>query len=178
MMKRRQTPYQMQKSAAAWAAQVNNNRHLEVEVAEADSHKLIQMLFAALVSHLENAERGLLRSDFASKTKWLSKSQACISEARGALRHDVNPELSANLFSLYEYAEQLIIKAKLKPLTDEGNKEGIALVIECRDLMLPLKEAWDETAEEARTFRAELLEKQQQIIAEAAAAENKDGTQP
>lgn len=174
MMKRRQTPYQMQKSAAAWAAQVNNNRHLEVEVAEADSHKLIQMLFAALISHLDNAERGLTRSDFASKTKWLSKSQACISEARGALRHDLNPEFSANLFSLYEYAEMLTIKAKLKPLTQVGNKEAIALVVECRNLLQPLKEAWDETAEEARAFRAELLEKQQQMVAEAAASENKD----
>lgn len=171
MMKRRQTPYQMQKSAAAWASQVNNNRHLEAEVNEADSHKLIQMLYAALLSHLENAERGLARSDFASKTKWLSKTQACISEARAALRHDLAPEFAATLFSLYEYAEQLVIKAKLKPLTAEGNAEAIALTVECRNLLQPLKEAWDETAEEARAFRVELSEKQQQMAADAAAAE-------
>lgn len=169
MMKRRQTPYQMQKSAAAWASQVNNNRHLEMEVAEADGHKLIQMLYAALISHLDNAERGLARADFASKTKWLSKSQACISEARTSLRHDISPEFAAVMFSLYEYAEQLVVKAKLKPMTPKGNEEAIALVLECRNLLQPLKEAWDETAEEARAFRVDLQERQQKIAAEVAA---------
>ncbi len=168
MMKRRQTPYQMQKSAAAWASQVNNNRHLEQEVNEADGHKLIQMLYAALISHLDNAGRGLARGDGVSKTKWLSKAQACISEARASLRHDLSPEFAAVMFSLYEYAEQLLVKANLKPVTPSGNKQAIALVAECYKLLKPLKEAWDETAEEARAFRVDLHERQQQIIADAA----------
>lgn len=160
MKRRRQTPYQMKKSAENWASQVHRNQHLETEVNEATPHRLIQMLFNALLSHLENAQRGLERGDATSKATWLNKAQKCIGEARASLRFDLYPELAANLFDLYDYCERLLVQAKLKPLNPSSNLEAIALVKETAALLKPIQEAWFETAAEAEAFRTDLIEKQ------------------
>ena len=149
-MVRRLTPYQMKKSAAAWASQVNNNRHLETEVQEADAHKLTGMLYSAIISHLNDGIRALDRQDNASKNKWLNKAQAGITELRITLRHDIDPEFAANLDNLYEYCGRLISRAKAANKTD--------LIVEVINLLTPIKEAWETVADEARQFRKELAE--------------------
>lgn len=160
MIKRRQTPYQMQKSAEAWASQVNNNRHLQTEVQEADAHKLTLMLYTAIISHMNDGVRAIERKDDQSKNKWLGKAQAGINELRATLRHDIEPELAANLDNLYEYSGRLISRAKA------GNKPDP--VIEVINLITPIKEAWESIADEARKFRADLaqFQKEQAIKAQ------------
>lgn len=159
MIKRRLTPYQMQKSAQAWASQVNNNRHLETEVQEADAHKLTQMLYSAIISHLSDGMRAIERKDETSKNKWLSKAQAGINELRLTLRHDIEPELSSNLDNLYEYCGRQISKAKASNKTDP--------VIETINLLTPIKEAWESVADEARKFREDLSKFQKEQAAKA-----------
>ncbi|MBE0508501.1 MAG: flagellar export chaperone FliS [Marinospirillum sp.] len=153
-MVRRLTPYQMKKSAQAWASQVNNNRHLETEVQEADAHKLTQMLYSAIISHLNDGISALDRKDEVSKNKWLNKAQAGITELRVTLRHDIDPELAANLDNLYEYCGRLISKAKASNKADS--------VIEAVNLLTPIKEAWEEVADEARKFREDLTQYQKE----------------
>ncbi|SFX24797.1 flagellar export chaperone FliS [Marinospirillum alkaliphilum] len=158
-MVRRMTPYQMKKSAAAWASQVNNNRHLETEVQEADAHKLTLMLYTAIIAHMNDGIRAIERKDDLSKNKWLSKAQAGINELRVTLRHDIDAEFSANLDNLYEYCGRQLGKAKAASDT--------SLVVEVINLLTPIKEAWEEAAPEARKFREDLAQFQKEQAAKA-----------
>ncbi len=167
MMRRRQTPYQMKKSAAAWASQVNNNQHLQTEVQSADAHQLISMLYKALFSHLDDAFRGCERQDSASKTRWLNKSIACLSELRISLRPDLDAELFTNLDNLYEYSGRLLGKAKIQAETPEGFQQTQALIQEVQALLRPVKEAWEEVYDEALKFREDLAEYQKNQASQA-----------
>lgn len=167
MIQRSQTPYQMKKSAAAWASQVNNNQHLQSEVQAADAHQLIGMLFKATLSHLEDAHRGSERQDAASRTKWLNKSIACLSELRISLRHDLAPELSANLDNLYEYSARLLGRAKVQATNEKGFAATRGLIKEVQELLTPLQEAWDQVHQEALKFREDLAEYQKNLAAKS-----------
>lgn len=144
------TPYQLKKSAQVWASQVKNNRHLEVEVEQADAHQLTSMLYKAILAHLQDGLSALGREDNSAKNKWLDKALAGLNELRVTLRHDLNPELAANLTGLYSYCGQLIGQAKVK--ADEE------LIIEAINLLTPIKEAWEEISQEAKQFRTELAQ--------------------
>ncbi|WP_114418128.1 flagellar export chaperone FliS [Marinospirillum perlucidum] len=158
-MARRLTPYQMKKSAQAWADQVNNNRHLEVEVQEADAHKRTSMLYKALLSHLQDSISALSRNDQVSAGKWLNKSQSCLNELRVTLRHDIEPEISRNLDSLYEYCGRLLAKAKAT-----RNPEPVEEAVK---LLTPIQEAWDQVHSEAMKFREDLAEFQKNQAAKS-----------
>lgn len=164
-MVRRLTPYQVKKSAQAWASQVNNNRHLEAEVEDADAHKLTQLLYTAIISHLNDGVSAIDRKDNASKNKWLEKAQAGLNELRITLRHDIEPELAANLDNLYEYCGRLISKAKASNLDSP--------VFEAINLLTPIKEAWESIADEARQFREDLTNQQRELASKAQAEESK-----
>lgn len=164
-MVRRLTPYQMKKSAQAWASQVNNNRHLEAEVEDADAHKLTQLLYTAIISHLNDGVSAIDRKDNTSKNKWLEKAQAGLNELRITLRHDLEPELAANLDNLYEYCGRLISQAKASNLD--------VPIFEAINLLTPIKEAWVNITAEARQFREDLA-KQQRELANKASAESSE----
>lgn len=149
-MARPLTPYQLKKSAQVWASQIQNNRHLEIEVEQADAHQLTNMLYKAILAHLQDGLSALNREDNAAKNKWLDKALAGLNELRVTLRHDLNPELAANLTGLYSYCGQLISQAKVKT-----NEEPL---IEAINLLTPIKEAWEEISQEAKQFRAELTQ--------------------
>ena len=157
-MKRPLTPYQMKQSAQAWASQVSHNRHLEVEVAEADAHQRTSMLYKAMISHMQDGIRALERKDDASKNKWLTKAQTCFNQLRATLRHDINPEFAANLDSLYDYCARQLAKARV------SNK--VELVEECINLLTPIQEAWDQVHDEAMKFREDLAEYQKNQAAQ------------
>lgn len=167
MMRRPQTPYQMKKSAAAWASQVNHNQHLESEVQQADAHQLISLLYKATLSHLEDTLRGCARQDAASRAKWLNKAQACISELRISLRHDLDAEIAGTLDSLYEYSGRQLVKAKIQAATDAGFAKTQELVNEVLELLKPVAEAWQEAHPEAMKFREDLAEYQKNQAAQA-----------
>ena len=164
-MVRRLTPYQVKKSAQAWASQVNHNRHLEAEVEDADAHKLTQLLYTAILSHLNDGVSAIDRKDDLSKNKWLGKAQAGLNELRVTLRHDIEPELAANLDNLYEYCGRLISQAK----ASNSDKP----VFEAINLLAPIKEAWEDIADEARQFREDLAKQQREIANKAQAEESK-----
>lgn len=165
-MVRRLTPYQIKKSAQAWASQVNHNRHLETEVEEADAHKLTQLLYIAILSHLNDGVSAIDRKDNASKNKWLDKAQSGLNELRITLRHDIAPELATNLDNLYEYSGRLISQAKA------SNSD--APVFEAINLLTPIKEAWESIADEARQFRADLTKQQRELASKASAEANEN----
>ncbi|WP_027849354.1 flagellar export chaperone FliS [Marinospirillum minutulum] len=158
-MVRRLTPYQVKKSAQAWASQVNNNRHLEAEVEDADAHKLTQLLYTAILSHLNDGVSAIDRKDDTSKNKWLGKAQAGLNELRVTLRHDIEPELAANLDNLYEYCGRLISQAKASNLDTP--------IFEAIHLLTPIKEAWESIADEARQFREDLAKHQRELANKA-----------
>lgn len=158
-MVRRMTPYQMKKSAEAWASQVNNNRHLETEVQEADAHKLTLMLYTAIISHMNDGIRAIERNDDLSKNKCLNKVQAGINELRVTLRHDIDAEFSANLDNLYEYCGRQLGKAKAANDT--------VLITEVINLLTPIRDAWATSTTEARKFREDLAEYQKEQAAKA-----------
>lgn len=165
-MVRRLTPYQMKKSAQAWASQVNNNRHLETEVEEADAHKLTQLLYTAIISHLNDGVSAIDRKDNASKNKWLNKAQSGLNELRVTLRHDIAPELAANLDNLYEYCGRLVSQAKA------SNSD--TPIFEAINLLTPIKEAWESIADEARKFREDLAKQQRELTNKTAVEVSKN----
>lgn len=147
------TPYQQKKSAQAWASQIHNNRHLQEEVAQADAHQLTTLLYTAILSHLKDSLSALNRQDNSAKNNWLDKALAGINELRVTLRHDLDPELAANLSDLYAYCGSLISQAKAKADSSP--------ILEVIKLLAPIKAAWEQIAPEARQFREDLLKQQQ-----------------
>lgn len=156
-MRKATTLRQQQLAAQMYSSQISNNKHLQTEVEEADPHKLIEMLFSAIVSHMQDGISAIERDDSASMNKWLTKAQAGVNELRISLRHDLDPEMAANLDNLYEYIGRQLGSAK-------AGKET-ALVEECIQLITPVKDAWTEIGPEARQFREDL---ERQIAADQA----------
>lgn len=153
-MARNLTPYQMKRSAQVWASQVNHNRHLEVEVEQADAHQLTQLLYTAILSHLNDSISALDRKDSIATNKWLNKALAGLNELRATLRHDLDPEFAANLDNVYEYCGRLISRARVS--------YSDAAVFEVINLLTPIQEAWQSIAVEAREFREDIVKKQRE----------------
>src|SRR6185312_16475795 len=82
-------------------------------VAEADPHKLVQMLFDAAAERMVKARACIEQGDIARKAQLLHSCVVLIAELRGSLNMAGGGELAQNLGNLYEYMVRQLLLANV-----------------------------------------------------------------
>ena len=105
------------------------------QVTNASPHRLIQMLMDGALDRLAIARGHMRRSEVAMKANSITRAMSIIDGLRLSLDHSVNPEMTENLESLYDYMNRRLLMANIS--NDESVLEEVA------SLLRELKEAWD-----------------------------------
>ena len=81
------------------------------DVDGASPHQLIQLLLKTALSRISMARRNLADNNSPEMHTNIDKSLAIVHELQGSLLSPESNELSANLYNLYTYSTQQLIKA-------------------------------------------------------------------
>jgi flagellar protein FliS len=114
-------------------------RYIKDTVETIPRNRLLTMLYDALVTNLDVAERAMAAKDLHTANRSLVKAQAILIELRSSLK----PELwsaGPRLAALYEYLIREVVQANM-------TKDAKA-VRACRVLIEPLRDAWHVAARE------------------------------
>ncbi len=114
-------------------------RYIKDTVETLSPARLVTMLYDALVSDLERAERAIEQADNHEANKRLVNAQAIVFELRSSLKPDTwsaGPRLAA----LYDYLIREIVAANVAK-----DRKRVAA---CRGLVEPLRDAWHVAARE------------------------------
>ncbi len=109
--------------------------NIEAELAVADPHRIIQMLYEGLLERLSQAKGAILRNDFAYKADRIAKAQGIIYGLENSLDRKADPALYDRMLALYEYMRDRLTTAAVSLET--------APIDECINLLIPIKQAWD-----------------------------------
>jgi len=108
-----------------------NYRQIQVETA--DQATLLLMLYSGALKFLRLARQAIEDDHIEEVNHQLGKAQDILCELMGSLNPDV-PEISSNLFQLYEYMHYQLVQANIK--------KDKALVEEVEKMINTLLEAW------------------------------------
>jgi flagellar secretion chaperone FliS len=111
------------------------NEYLKASVTTATPEKLIVLLYDGALQALARADRALATGTPNDAGRSLGKALAIVGELRASLDWDAGGELARNLFALYGFVTDRLIKANVSK-----EREPIA---EARLILSKLKEGWD-----------------------------------
>lgn len=111
-------------------------------VAQADPHKLVQMLFDAAAERMVTARACIERGEIARKAQLLHSCVILIAELRGSLNMAEGGEVAQNLSNLYEYMVRQLLLANVE---NDANK-----VAEVLGLLNDIRGAWVAIGPEVR----------------------------
>ena len=95
--------------------QINSyEQYKTVQANTADRGKLLMMLFDGCLNFLNLTKEGFEENDAMKSAKYMSKSQAIISELMNTLSFKHNKELAQNLAGLYEFMLYYLTLANLE----------------------------------------------------------------
>ncbi|MBA4175223.1 MAG: flagellar export chaperone FliS [Leptothrix sp. (in: Bacteria)] len=108
---------------------------LEIQVAGADAHRLVALLFEGFEQAAAEAQGALANGDTELKCRALTRAIRIVDEGlRSHLNVDAGGILARDLLDLYGYVVQR--------LTLANARNDAELIAECLRLMQPLHEAW------------------------------------
>ncbi len=108
-----------------------NYRRNQIETA--DQATLLLMLYSGALKNLKASRKAMEENNIEEVNHQLGKAQDILCELMGSLNPDV-PEISGNLFQLYEYMHYQLVQANIK--------KDPALVEEVENMINTLLEAW------------------------------------
>ena len=111
-------------------------------VADADPHRLVQMLMDACAERLMSARGCIERGEIARKARLLHSCVTLVAELRGSLNMSEGGPLAQNLSSLYEYMARQLLLANVE--NDAGK------VAEVLGLLNEVRSAWIAIGPEVR----------------------------
>jgi flagellar protein FliS len=103
-------------------------------VAQADPHRLVQMLFDAVAERLATARACIEQGDIGRKAKLLHSCVTLLAELRGSLNMADGGEVAQNLCNLYEYMIRQLLLANVQ--------SDVNLITEVLNLLNPIRSAW------------------------------------
>lgn len=125
------TPRRSQSSGAA----AYRSTAVEIQVAGADAHRLVTLLFEGFESSLAEAQGALSKNDTERKCLSLTRAIRIVDEGlRAHLNLAEGGDLARDLAELYVYIVNRLLLANAR--------NDSALISECSRLMRPLHEAW------------------------------------
>jgi flagellar protein FliS len=128
--------------ASTRAASAYRSVGLETSIHAADSHELVNLLFAALLQSLGSAKAALASGDIGGKGRAIARSVRLIDEGLKAnLNEAQGGELATNLHALYDYCMIGLTMANLK--NDRSKIEEVERLIE------PLAQSWKQIRAQA-----------------------------
>ncbi len=111
-----------------------NKLNTQTLVADADPHKLIQMLFDGAIDRLAAAKGHVQRKEYEARNNMVNKAIAIIGGLQDSLNMEHGGEIAANLFSLYDYMTRKLFEA------NACNNENC--VDEVLSLLSDIREGW------------------------------------
>lgn len=111
-------------------------------VSTQDSGKIVVMLYDGAVKFLEIAREKLQEEDYESKGMHIGKAQDIVAELNNCLDLESGGELGRNLQALYNYIHRHLSEANAE--RDEQK------IIECRDMLVELRDAWKQVVEKSK----------------------------
>jgi len=134
------------RSASAFAspAFASSYRNLELEssVAQADPHRLIEMLFDGVAAAIAQARHALREGRIPAKGEATGRAVRILDEGLKASLDPRGGELAANLKSLYEYMAQRLLQANLS--NDDDKYDEVGRMLE------QLRDAWKRIGSQVR----------------------------
>lgn len=115
---------------------------LEAELSVATPHRVLQMMYEGLLERLAQAKGAIEIQDLAAKSERLSKAVGIINGLQMSIDKSVDPEMGQRLSEMYDYMKQRLNDASLSLDT--------AAIDEVIELIIPIKEAWDNIPPEVR----------------------------
>lgn len=100
------------------AAQQYGTVGTEAAVAEADPHRLIQLLLEGVLARIAAAKEHMRRGDVARKGECISQAISIIDGLRASLDAEAGGEIASNLEDLYVYVSYRLLEANLKNDTE------------------------------------------------------------
>ncbi len=108
---------------------------LEIQVASADAHRLVTLLFEGFDASIADALGGLATRDVERKCRAITRAMRIVDEGlRSHLNLDAGGPLAQDLSELYGYVANRLMLANAR--------NDAAMLNECKRLMQPLHEAW------------------------------------
>lgn len=86
----------------------------EASVAEADPHRLIQLLLEGSIVRIMAAKDHLQHGEIARKGECIGQAMSIIDGLRASLNTEAGGEIARNLDNLYEYMSHRLLEANLK----------------------------------------------------------------
>jgi len=111
-------------------------------VADADPHQLISIIFKHILANVAIASGAIDRSETENKGKCLTKAIALVGELQDSLDMEQGGEISTNLFDLYDYIIRCLVQANISNDTKKLD--------EVKNLVTEIKEGWDAIPAEKR----------------------------
>jgi flagellar protein FliS len=101
-----------------------------------DPHELVKLLFHGLTDRIASARAALSKGDREARAVAVTKAQKILFGLRDSLDFKTGGDLAENLDALYEYC--------LRRLTRAHASEDDEVFSEVMDLMVTIREAWNE----------------------------------
>ncbi len=117
---------------------------LHGQIADASSHRLIQMLLEGALEKIAKAKGDMERKEISSKGENLSLAITIIGTLQASLDMDKGGEIAKNLDALYDYMSRCLLEGSLK--NDCGKLDEVTA------LLLEVKGAWDVIPDEFKTL--------------------------
>ncbi|BCX81407.1 flagellar protein FliS [Methylomarinovum caldicuralii] len=114
----------------------------EGQVADADGHRLVMLLFEGALERINAARAALEAGNLARKGELIGKAVTILGGLRETLDFEAGGEVAENLDRLYDYMQRRLLEAHVKNRPE--------LMQEVAGLLRPLAEAWAAMPEEAR----------------------------
>lgn len=111
-------------------------------VADADPHRLVQMLMDAAMERMSTARACIERDETTRKASLLHSSVTLIAELRGSLNMKDGGALAQNLSALYEYMAHQLLMANVQ--------NDVSKITEVMSLLTEIRSAWVAIGPEVR----------------------------
>ena len=106
-----------------------------MELLDASPHQLINMLIGERWNRVASAKGAIARNEVGRKGELISAAIAIIDNLRASLDHNAGGEISANLASLYDYMEQILVEANLQ--------SDVSKLDEVSGLLTQIRAGWE-----------------------------------
>ena len=121
--------------ATAHGAATYQATGMEIQVASADAHRLVTLLFEGFDAAVADAQGALSTGDVERKCRAITRAMRIVDEGlRSHLNLDAGGVLAQDLNELYGYVAGRLMLANAR--------NDSAMLAECKRLMQPLHEAW------------------------------------
>ncbi len=134
----------MYTSVTARSASAYKRVGLETSLEGASPHRLVALLFEGLLQSLSAARAAMARGDVAAKGREIGKAVGIIEQGlKAGLDDTKGNEIAANLRAVYTYSTARLTLANLR--NDDS------LLLEVRDLIVPIADAWNQVRDQVAT---------------------------